>query len=966
MGVDCLQVFEDEGALREATANRPLLLAGGDVVWLVAAGRVDVFAVPLRKGEVAGTRTHLFRAEAGQALFGMDLEGGQDGQGLLAVGIASCRLVRVPRARLAALAGNASAAGPVRALVECWLEQLTASVAGDVPPRKAISLEAGREVILEEGGKLLPGGVLWVRGVEGDVRFLGNGGLALGGCDGLFPVAAPGWLEAGPRSRLATAATEAVLADPSLWAGLGRFHQAAMACLVRRAWEAAETERERLARQAEADRRLADAALTRLASVTAPAARELPATPEADGLLAACRLLGRHLGIPFQPAPGAKEGRGQAAAVAALARASRVRVRRVVLRGDWWRGDSGPLLAFLVEGDRPVALLPASPARYELADPAAPTRQPVTAAVAAALAPFAYTFYCPLPARALRAGDLVRLGLHGCGRDLWAVVLLGLVGGLLGLLAPVATGVIVETIIPGAEYRQLGLIGLGLVTAAVAAALVEVTRNVAIVRVESKADAAVEAGLWDRLLALPAPFFRRFTAGDLAGRALGVGAMRQLLTGVAVSSLLGSLFSFCALGLLFFYDVPLAVAATGLVLAVLGVTAAADYLQLGYVRAQQETRGKVAGLVLQVITGIARLRVARAEDRALARWADGFSTQQRLALQARSVANGLAVVQAGTPLVASAVLFAAAAARLEDGLSAGAFLALSAAFGQALTGALALGTALGSLLRVVPLYERLRPILEEPPEADPARHDPGELRGEVEINHVSFRYHPDGPLILDGVSVHIRPGEFVAFVGPSGSGKSTLLRLLLGFEAPQAGSVYYDRQDLAGLDLQAVRRQLGVVLQSGKVMAGSVLDNILGASLLTLEDAWEAARLSGLEEDIRQMPMGMHTIVPEGGNTFSGGQRQRLLIARAVVSRPRLLLFDEATSALDNQTQAIVSRSLEGLHATRIVIAHRLSTIQNADRIYVLEGGKVVQQGRYDELAGQPGLFADLAKRQLV
>ena len=275
-----------------------------------------------------------------------------------------------------------------------------------------------------------------------------------------------------------------------------------------------------------------------------------------------------------------------------------------------------------------------------------------------------------------------------------------------------------------------------------------------------------------------------------------------------------------------------------------------------------------------------------------------------------------------------------------------------------------MASVVGYAVQVVPLYERARPILEAPPEVDPAKAAPGDLSGEVELSHVSFRYQPDGPLILDDVSLHVKAGEFVAFVGPSGAGKSTIIRLLLGFESPASGSIYYDHEDLSGLDRQALRRQIGVVLQDGKLTPGDVFSNIVGSSPLTQDDAWEAARLAGLEEDIHDMPMGMQTVIGEGAATLSGGQRQRLMLARAVASRPRILLLDEATSALDNRTQADVSRGLERLKATRIVVAHRLSTVRNADCIYVIDGGRIVQSGRYEELVGQKGLFADLAKRQ--
>jgi len=977
MSPDLLQFFEAEGTPKEMAGHTPLLLGDPEAVWLVAVGRVDVFAVGLEKGRPVSARVHLFRAVAGQALFGMGLEGSPASTGLLAVGIPGTRLLRLPQARLGQLACEAGAAEQVARLVECWVSHLTAAGPAGLSPKQCRMLEPGREVSLEPGARLRPAAELvWVRHLEGSSCFAGRRELKLGPEAGPFPLAGPAWLEATDSGRLTAAPTRAVLGEPSLWPGLERFHQVILTCLVWKSWEATAADRERLLRQAEADHRLAEAALGRLAEVAAPAADEAEAAPTADPLLWAAQLVGLRLGIVIQAPPrlvsgGAVSGESSAAtthrapAVASIARASRVRLRRVLLQGDWWRQDNGPLLAF-TQDQHPVALLPNSPTGYDLADPVAAVRTPVTAAIASGLAPFAHTFYRPFPAQALRVMDLARFGLAGCRKDLGTVLLLSLIGALLALLPPIAIGVVVETIIPGGERGQLLLVLLGLAVAAIAAALFEITRNIAILRVESRSDAAVEAGLWDRLLGLPVSFFRRFTAGDLAGRALGFAAIRKLVTGATVTSVLGGIFSLCSLALLFVYDLPLAGLALVLLLALLGTTALASYGQLRFQRPMYQVRGKVAGLVLQLITGVARLRVAGAEERALALWATQFSTQRRLAFRTRSVANMLAVVQSAVPLLVSVAIFALAAARLRAGLSVGAFLAFNAAFGQALAGALAFGTALNSVLRAIPLYERLRPILEASPEVDPARPDPGELTGAIEVSHVSFRYQPDGPLILDDVSLQSRSGEFVAVVGPSGSGKSTLFRLLLGFEAPQAGSIYFDSRNLAGLDLQAVRRQMGVVLQSSKVFAGAILTNIIGGKLLTLEDAWQAARLSGLEDDIKQMPMGMHTVIPEGGNTLSGGQRQRLLIARAVVSRPRILLFDEATSALDNQTQAVVSRSLEQLKATRVVIAHRLSTVRHADRIYVMQAGRVVQQGTYEELAEQPGLFADLVERQLA
>jgi ABC-type bacteriocin/lantibiotic exporter with double-glycine peptidase domain len=291
-------------------------------------------------------------------------------------------------------------------------------------------------------------------------------------------------------------------------------------------------------------------------------------------------------------------------------------------------------------------------------------------------------------------------------------------------------------------------------------------------------------------------------------------------------------------------------------------------------------------------------------------------------------------------------------------------LAFNVAFGSFVTGATSLSNSLLTILDVTVLWKRAQPILDAKLEVDETKSDPGRLAGKVVVDHLSFRYQEEGAQILDDVSFMAEPGEFIALVGPSGSGKSTLLRLLLGFETPQSGKITLDGQDLAGLNLQAVRRQLGVVMQNGKLTAGSIFDNIAAGALLSLDDAWEAARNAGLEADIQSFPMGMHTVISEGGSNLSGGQCQRLLIARALALQPRILLFDEATSALDNRTQAIVSTSLEKLRVTRITIAHRLSTIRNADRIYVLQAGRVVEQGSFDTLIQQRGTFYQLMVSQ--
>jgi ATP-binding cassette subfamily C protein len=658
------------------------------------------------------------------------------------------------------------------------------------------------------------------------------------------------------------------------------------------------------------------------------------------------------------------EGASRGDQLEAIVAASRLRARQVLLRGTWWHHDNGPLLVYRADDQAPMALLPLTPRRYHLVDPATGSATPVTATVAETLGAFAVQLYRPLPDRALGKWELFRFNRRELSSNLRSIALLSVLCGLLALAAPLATAYLVDAILPAGQRSQLLLLGLALAVGALAVGAFEISRNIALLRLEGRVDAALQAAVWDRLISLPATFFRAYAAGDLAERAMGVSSARQRLSDIALSASLAAVFSLFSLGMLFAIDWRLALLTLTLVGIFAGVSWIAFRLQLHRQRLLSAQEGQLAGLVLQLILGIAKLRIAGAERRAFAQWATRFIGQKQQTVQVETVSNLLAVWYVTFPILATTATIAAVMLGGGPHLSLAAFLAFSVAQTQLVVALLGLGAALGKVAGVLPLYERALPIVEAPPEVEQTRHHPGVLTGALALERVSFRYREDGPLILDNVSLDICPGEFVALVGPSGSGKSTLLRLLLGFERPTSGTVSYDGQDLVALDLRAVRRQMGVVLQHSSLMSDDIFHNIVGAAPLSVDDAWAAARLVGLDEEIKRLPMGMYTMISEGGGTFSGGQRQRILLARALARRPRMLLLDEATSALDNAAQAVVARSLATLAVTRVVIAHRLSTIIHADRILVLAGGKVVQCGTHAELMSQGGMFAELVRRQ--
>jgi NHLM bacteriocin system ABC transporter ATP-binding protein len=955
-------IWETAGIVREAGSNRPLLLDAPDTFWVVQTGKVDVFVVPVQGGQPAGARQHLFRVQAGQALFGAQLSAGL---GLLAVGAMGTRLLEVKQGEDRALMAGDEATRQLARWFDEWINQLTAVTTNVLPPKDCVPLESGTTFSLKAGGRVNPRReILWVIPMNGRLRWADREDLPPLQPGSYWPLSPVVWVQAAVNSDVGCQPTEALLRKAIAWAGLQDFHALVFTSLRANRDRDTATGRQRLVDKREASRRSLEGAFSQLAAVMEPE-EATAATQEENALLMVCSLVGQAMGITVRTHPNLQKGISRNP-LGDIAKASRFRVRQVALRGEWWRQDNGPMVGYLDGDKRPVALLPAGARRYTLVDSADNSRVRVTEEVAATINGFAYTFYRSLPDRLLTALALIRFGLRDSKSDLLMVVLMGIAIGILGVLTPLATGIIVDRIIPGANQSQLLQIALALLVAAVAAALFQVTQSIAFLRFEGKMDASLQAAVWDRLLSLPVAFFRDYTAGDLGNRAMSVSTIRQTLSGMAFGSILSGIFSIFSFALLFYYDTRLAWLATGLVGIAVAVTATASYLQVRYQRELVEIQGRISGIVLQLITGITKFRVAGVEERAFVYWAKAFSEQKRTAYQTRTVANSLAVFNAAYPTLALMVIFAAMALSAESGLTTGEFLGFNVAFTQFLMAALQVSFALVTTLSVVPLYERLKPILVTLPETDIHKASPGELSGEIEVSHVSFRYKANGPLILKEVSLHIEPGEFIALVGPSGSGKSTLFRLLLGFDTPESGAIYFDGQDLTTLDIQEVRRQMGVVLQNGRLLTGTILENIIGSSLLTIAEAQEAARMSGLDEDIKRMPMGLHTLVSEGGGTLSGGQRQRLLVARAVVTKPRILFFDEATSALDNRTQAIVSESLERLQATRVVIAHRLSTIINADRIFVMEGGRLVQMGTYQELINQPGPFLELARRQMT
>lgn len=645
-----------------------------------------------------------------------------------------------------------------------------------------------------------------------------------------------------------------------------------------------------------------------------------------------------------------------------------VRIRKVKLAESWWTEDSGPLLVIGTDGTL-LAAVPDKPGRYVLYDEkgivAKDSRIPDIP-----LEKTGYMVYPVFPDKKLTLYDIIYFIIRSIWkRDVVFLVLFGMVAGLLATAIPLATGVIFSEAIPYQNYSLAFTILVILFMSILSSAIFQLAREIAVIRLEGRIGSYLEAAVWDRLLKLPPSFFRNYSAGNLASRAGVVDEIRMILSGVTITVILSAVFSIFNIIVMFRIYPDIAWYAVLLVLLVFLLSLCIGYLSIVRRKALLEIQGHLAGITFQLLSGISRIAVAGAQNRAFLWWEKDYRKQISLRLEIGTLNAYSTALMVLWPGLLTILVFALAGYQLsivQPERAHGWFLAFYAAVGAFSAAFVGLGGSFISLWNIKPMWDWVSPILTTETEVQEGHEAPGHLTGSLEVRHVTFSYSREAKPVLEDVSITVNPGEFVAIVGASGSGKSTLLRLLLGFEKPDSGSILYDQKSLSNLNIRAVRKQIGVVLQDGQLMAGSIFNNIAGSRMLTPEEVWEAAALAGIDQEIQEMPMQMHTFISEGSGNISGGQKQRLLIARAIASRPRIVLLDEATSALDNVTQRTVMQSLENLKMTRVIIAHRLSSILHADRIYVLDQGRVVESGTYDELMEIGGYFSELARHQLV
>jgi NHLM bacteriocin system ABC transporter ATP-binding protein len=722
-----------------------------------------------------------------------------------------------------------------------------------------------------------------------------------------------------------------------------------------------------LSDSSESDRIARQSAMIRMAAVLDPTI--LPHKSASNSLAALAFLVAKKQGI--QPKEGTDKPKVDEN-IHTWSQRANVRLRKVALRTPWWQSDGTALLAFTEQTQQPVALLPRIGKGYfyrsENTTHAKEQELPVDSHFAHSLAPFAYSLHGRLPDKPLALSDILKFGWRGALNDLFSMLVAMLMAGLLGALLPAVIAYIFQNIIPTSEPNLLINFVVLIVILSSISIILRLSSDIASLRIEARLGNGLQSAFFDRLLRLPLSFFAEMTSGDLSNRLATIDMVRRSFSRVLIQLVTSTFFTLGAFATMFYFMPKAALIAVAVMVIVWVISGILAFYQVKSLYEGEQIEGNIIAMAVQLIQGITKLRLSGAEDRAFGLWGRGFAEMRSRLLRSQRLQMANQTMIAVFEVILLATVFAVLGYSENTGETKMiGVLALVAALVTFSGSGLSLGQAIAAAITLKPFAERARPLMNAVPEFHSSNaNNSFKLKGNIEVVRLSFGYSESGPMVLRDLSFQVKSGQFVAVVGASGSGKSTLMRLLLAFDKPLSGSIFFDGYDQSSLDPLVLRRQIGVVLQNSRSMPGTLFENISVAHDCNLDEAWEAVRLAGLETDIRSMPMGMHTVLSEGNAALSGGQVQRLMLARALAGKPQLLFLDEATSALDNRTQAHITKALASSKATRFVIAHRLSTVKDADLILTMHEGKIVESGTFKELMALNGHFASLAQRQLV
>ncbi|MDA7534604.1 NHLP bacteriocin export ABC transporter permease/ATPase subunit [Verrucomicrobia bacterium] len=948
-----------------------------DGFWIVEQGSADFYKINESSSLSSFTHVKLWTAQAGEILFGRS-PSTIDGYNFEILSLEDSCVRFVKFEELSSLSNKAKAT--FAAKIDQWVQRCYSCIKLQPPAVQNITPDNNLSFTLVRGERMKIAGSAscWATVELGEISLLASESLKFGSNDSILPLAGGVWFEALEESKILIYSSYDLNNESLLLKAIASLQKIILT--VQNSDERNQTAKEadRLSKASEMQQRQESLSSTLLANVLDP---DKVIQDTGDDLQTVLGVIGGILKVEFKQ-PKISKDPERIDYIEALSQASGVRYRRVMLRGGWSHQDNGPLLVFYASDEsadspEPAALIPnKNKIGYCIYRRSVGRLMPIEDQDFSRLDPEAITFYKPYPSHARGFLDLGFFALDPFKAQLVMMLTLSIIVSLLGMLTPIAFQLIVDTAIPDGNRDLLFQIASCLLCIAIGSTWFSLGQGLATLRMKSGVTLTMQAAIIDRLLRLPVSFFKKYSSGDLVNRSMIITEIASEVSGIALKAIFASFTTLLNVFLLFYWSWRLAIIPIGLSLLSAIVTVIVGIRIRKNALEYEKRIGKVFGFLVQIVSGISKFRVAGAESLAHNEWSRKYSQLLGYLAKIKTWENFSSLFNSAYSTVGTILLYffvmkmmgmgAKDASQPTEVMSMGKFLGFNVAFGAFMGGVTSLASTIVDIMDSLAKRSLCLPVLEAATEIDDNKIDPGNLNGTITIKDVSFRYIKDGPYILNSLNLNINAGSFVALVGPSGCGKSTLFRLLLGFEVPDSGSVFFDDQDLKGLNVNSLRKQIGTVLQSAVVSSGSIFENIADGEVITLDDAWAAAKDSGFSDDIKQMPMEMNTLVSEGGGNLSGGQRQRLLIARSLVRNPQILLFDEATSALDNRTQEIVGRSLQRRKVTRLVIAHRLSTIQDADMICVFEGGKITQQGTFDQLTSEKGLFRNMMQRQTL
>lgn len=945
--------------------NAMLPLDRCDIAWKVEAGLVGVYSVEHVEGRLGNARRFLFDVPRGGILFA----GENPRKRLLLVTKSTATVTQFPVDRIAEQDARFTQA------ISRWVHELALYWSADQVISTPVWLN--RTTSVSEGEFVnITSEMAVMQVLEGHVSLKGSGQTILPDSGPLL-IDRSSWLQAIEVSKLKFMSVDQAPL-PVLLAGLKLLTTLFLSHLIEVKEQAERLQAQRLHSR---ESLIEMETTTALRLIEGSWNRGIAPSRGISPLWSVLGIIGQELSLNFQESSARKKPVratslpvDQAEILASIMDASRVRTRLVLLTKGWFLADCGALIGRLQENDQPVALLWRND-RYVLVDPIAGTTSVVNESVDLRLKPQAVHIIRPLPEN--EKVSFVRLLVHSAKRyrrDLLALGALWALFTYLNYLAPSSISPVINNIVPNARYNKLLGTGIYLTLLSVGLAGVTLCQRLFLVRIQSGTTVDAQMAVMDRVLRLPQKYLSSFSAGDLANRVMIVTELSNEIGINVLFAMFASVGTLCSRSPYFTTSVVAWVPVVGMT--VTAISTLINSRRIRRLSAQLNRQsGALFGMSVQLVQGVSKLLVSGAKQRAFNHWAIRYSEQLRLVSEIQRCQDRLRMINGFVDttglilIVHESARYLGTSSQVASGVASmtlGKFMMVYIVFRSMLSEVRSLSENGLNVLDHWTRRQLLEPLLKAPIEADSAKADPGELTGRVSVKNVTFRYRSDGPGILNGLTIDVHPGEFIAIVGPSGTGKSTLFKLLLGFEHSDSGSIYYDGQDLAGLDANAIRRQVGTVMPDGQISSGTLFDNIAVGRKVSLADAWDAVRDAGLEQEIKRLPMGLHSVINEGATTFSGGQRQRLLIARALAGRPKMLLFDEATSALDNKTQAHIARSLRRRKITRIVISQRLTAIKEADRIYVFEGGQVTHMGTFEELSANSAYFQELAQYQIA